>query len=110
IRRIDLRIPLVRGPARLPFRYGTAAADELSAGDVLSAARAVAARPGAFLASGGEPLRRADLSTLLHGLRELRPTNLGLSSGGAGVTGAMVDRLRSDGVRRLRVPFHCARR
>ncbi len=42
--------------------------------------------------------------------RELRPENLGLCTGGAGVTGTMVDRLRSVGVQRLRVPFHSARR
>ncbi len=109
--RTDLRVSLVRGPARLPWRGNTATeANELPTSDVLGAARAVAGRPGAFLVGGGEPLRRADLSTLLGELREVRPDHLGLSTGGAGVTAATVDRLRSAGVQRLRVPFHCARR
>lgn len=109
IRAIDLRLSLVRGPARLPWRSGTAG-DELSASDVLRAARAVAGRPGAFLLGGGDPLRRTDLPTLLHDLFELRAENLGLCTTGAGVTSAVVDRLRSAGVQRLNVPFHCARR
>ena len=108
---IDLRVSLVRGPARLPWRAGTAdARDELPASDVLRAARAAAGRPGAFLVGGGDPLRRADLSTLLHDLSGLRPENVGLSTAGAGVTSAAIDRLRSAGVQRLTVPFHCARR
>ncbi len=108
---IDLRVSLVRGPARLPWRAGTAdARDELPASDVLRVARAAAGRPGAFLVGGGDPLRRADLSTLLDDLSGLRPENVGLSTAGAGVTSAAIDRLRSAGVQRLTVPFHCARR
>jgi MoaA/NifB/PqqE/SkfB family radical SAM enzyme len=111
IRGIDLRVSLVRGPARLPWRGGSSAAgDELPASDVLRAARAVADRPGAFLIGGGDPLRRADLPALLHDLVQLRPGNLGLCTAGAGMTTAVVHRLRSAGVQRLSVPFHCARR
>ena len=77
-RRIDLRVSLVNGPPRLPWRDGTTTAgDDLSASDVLRAARAAAGRPGAFLVGGGDPLRRADLLTLLHDLHELRAENLG---------------------------------
>ena len=111
IRGSDFRISLVRGPARPSWRGGTTtAADELPASDVLQAARSVADRPGAFLVGGGDPLRRADLPSLLRDLRELRPNDLGLCTAGAGVTREAVDRLRSHGVRRLNVPFHSARR
>ncbi len=111
IRGIDLRVSLVRGPARLPWRGGATAADvELHASDVLHAARAVAGRPGAFLIGGGEPLRRNDLPTLLHDLCALRPQNLGICTAGAGLTSTVVHRLRSTGVQRVNVPFHCARR
>ena len=104
---VDLRISLVRGPAWLPWR---GSAEELPASDVLRAARAAAGRPGAFLVGGGEPLRRADLLGLLRDLFELRPDNLGLTTTGAGLTRAVVEHLRSAGVQRLHVPFHCARR
>lgn len=111
MRTIDLRVSLVRGRARLPWRSASAAADEeLSASDVLRAAEAAVDRPGAFLVGGGDPLGRADLLTLLQSLGELRPTHLGLSTAGAGITTAMIHRLRSAGVQRLVVPFHAARR
>jgi MoaA/NifB/PqqE/SkfB family radical SAM enzyme len=109
-RSIDLRIALVRGPARLPLRGGATADDELSASEVLAAARAVAGRPGAFVIGGGDPLRRADLVSLLRDLAALRPEGLGLRSSGAGLTSATIDRLRSAGVERIVIPFHCARR
>ena len=82
----------------------------MPASDILRAARAVAGRPGAFLLGGGDPLRRADLATLLHDLVQLRPENLGLCTAGAGISTAVVHRLRSAGVQRLNVPFHSARR
>lgn len=111
IRGINLRVSLVRGRAQLPWRSDAATADdELPASDIVHAARAAAGRPGAFLIGGGDPLRRADLPTLLHDLFELRPENLGLCTAGAGVTSAGLERLRSAGVQRLSVPFHCARR
>ncbi|MEO6027416.1 MAG: radical SAM protein, partial [Candidatus Binatia bacterium] len=111
IRNISLRVALVRGPARLPWRSAASAdAEALPASDVLQAARAVAGRPGAFLIGGGDPLRRGDLPTLLHGLVELRAENLGLCVPGAGVTTAVVEELRFVGVQRMSVPFHCARR
>ena len=82
----------------------------MPASDVLRAARAVAGHPGAFLLGGGEPLRRADLLALLHELVQLRSEHLGLCTAGAGITTAVVQRLRSAGVQRLNVPFHSARR
>jgi len=106
---IDLRLSLVRGPARLPWRAGSPGED-LPASDVLRAARAVAGRPGALLVGGGDPLRRADLLGLLGELVKLRPENLGLCTAGGGITTDVVHRLRSAGVQRLNVPFHCARR
>jgi MoaA/NifB/PqqE/SkfB family radical SAM enzyme len=109
-RGIDLRVSLIRGPARLPWRSDSAAADELPASDVLRAARAIGHRPGAFLVGGGDPLGRADLPTLLHDLAEVRSDNLGLTTAGARMTTAVVHRLRDAGVQRINVPFHCARR
>lgn len=108
-RGIDLRISLVRSPFLLPWRSG-AATDDLPGRDVLRAAHSVAGRPGAFLVEGGDPLRRGDLPALLHELHELRPENLGLTTAGAGLTSAALERLRSAGVRRINVPFHSARR
>ena len=108
---IDLRLSLVRGAARLPWRSGpSAAGEDLPASDVLRAARAVSGQPGAFLIGGGEPLRRADLPVLLQELVALRPDHLGLCAAGPGITTAVVHRLRSAGVQRLTVPFHSARR
>src|SRR5205823_5609615 len=59
---------------------------------------------------GDEPLCRADLLALLHELVQLRSEHLGLCTAGAGITTAVVQRLRSAGVQRLNVPFHSARR
>jgi MoaA/NifB/PqqE/SkfB family radical SAM enzyme len=83
---------------------------ELAAREILEVARACAGRPGAFLVGGGEPLDRADLRTLLRDLAELRPERLGVCTTGAGITSGVVEELRSAGVQRLSVPFHCARR
>ena len=110
IRNVDLRLALVRGPARLPWRGGSSpSGEELPASDVLGAARAVAGRPGAFLIGGGDPLRRADLAGLLRELLEIRREQLGICTAGAGLTTAVVHRLRAAGVQRVAVPFHCAR-
>lgn len=111
MRALDLRLALVRGPARLPLRRNQAeASDEIGGSDVLRTARAAAGRSGAFLVGGGDPLQRADLPTLLHELSALRPAHLGLCVPGAGLTSAVVGQLRSAGLQRLRVPFHSARR
>ncbi len=109
-RRIDLRLSLVRGSARLPWRGGAETGDDLPASEILRVAGAVAGRPGAFLIGGGDPLRRADLQALLRDLAALRPDDLGLCTTGAGLTSAVIARLRSHGVQRLSIPFHCARR
>jgi MoaA/NifB/PqqE/SkfB family radical SAM enzyme len=108
-RSIDLRLTLVRGPVRLPWRAGPPG-EELPASDVLAAARAVAGTPGALLVGGGEPLRRADVLELVTELARLRPENLGLCTPGGGMTTELVHALRSAGVQRMIVPFHCARR
>jgi hypothetical protein len=105
-RQVDLRLPLLRDRAALPWRCDAAAGDPLPLAEVLHAARSVAAVPGAFLLGGGEPLLRSDLPALLEPLRALRPNGLGLVSGGAGLD---AERLRAAGVERLHVPFHCAR-
>jgi MoaA/NifB/PqqE/SkfB family radical SAM enzyme len=110
-RAVDLRLALIRGPARLPLRAdATGSSAELAAREILDVARACADRPGAFLLGGGDPLARGDLPALLRDLVALRPEKLGLCTAGAGVTSAAVEELRSAGVRRLSVPFHCARR
>lgn len=83
--------------------------DDLCLDEILEAARAVNGRPGAFLLEGGDPLGRRDLPGLLTELAQLRPGNLGVSSFGSGITRASVQLLRSLGVQRLQVPFHCAR-
>lgn len=109
-RAIDLRLSLIRGPARLPWRGdAVATGDVLPASEVLAAARTFAG-PGAFLIGGGDPLRRADLPALLRDLAALRPQHLGLCTAGTGLDDAVVRELRSAGVQRLVVPFHCARR
>ena len=109
-RGVDLRVSLIRGPARLPWRAGSAADEDLPSGDVLRAARAIGRRPAAFLVGGGDPLGRADLPALLHDLAELRSENLGLTIAGARMKSAVVHRLRDAGVQRINVPFHSARR
>jgi MoaA/NifB/PqqE/SkfB family radical SAM enzyme len=83
--------------------------DELPLRDILHAARAVAARPGAFLLGGGDPIRRGDSRELLTELARMRPDNLGVCTPGHGITSAVAQRLRAAGVQRVRVPFHCAR-
>ena len=59
--------------------------------------------------TGGEPLGRSDLWALLAELVQLRPANLGMCTPGEGVSRVLVEHLRSLGVQRLHVPFHCAR-
>jgi MoaA/NifB/PqqE/SkfB family radical SAM enzyme len=107
---VDLRLALVRDGVSLPWRCSSSARDDLELNEILNAAKAVNGRPGAFLIGGGDPLRRSDLSELLAELARLRPANLGLCSAGHGVTKTLPQRLRSLGVQRVHVPFHCARR
>jgi hypothetical protein len=105
-RQVDLRLPLMRERAALPWRCDPEAGDPLSLDEILHDARGVAAEPGGWLLGGGEPLLRRDLPALLDGLHALRPNGLGLVSGG---TNLDAERLRAAGVERLHVPFHCAR-
>lgn len=105
----DLRLTLVHGPFRLPGR--TAPSDDpVPSEAVLRMANAMSDTPGTFLIAGGEPLRRVDLLTLLQGLSRLRPSRLGLCTPGQGLTGTVIERLRSAGVQRLSIPFHSARK
>lgn len=54
-------------------------------------------------------MRRSDLWELLTELALLRPTNLGLCLSGQEINKTVAQRLRSVGVQRIHVPFHCAR-
>lgn len=107
---VDLRLPLVRNEAILPLRYDPGAArDELSLSEILAAARAAGERPGAFVIGGGDPMRRSDLGEIVAELARLRPAHLGLYTAGHGVTTAVAQSLAAAGVKRVQVPFHCAR-
>ena len=77
--------------------------------EIVQAASAVGGWQGAFLVGGGDPIRRSDLWDLLSELARLRPANLGVCTSGHGVNQPLVERLRSVGVQRVHVPFHCAR-
>jgi len=106
---IDLRLPLVRSGATLSWRCEPPAVrHDLPLADILQTAAAVAV-PGAFLLTGGDPLRRSDLWELLTELARLRGTALGLCTAGQGLTKTLAQRLRAVGVQRIHVPFHCAR-
>lgn len=101
----------MRGPGRVPLRADAAATfAALDSSEILDVARACADLPGSFLVGGGDPLSRGDLARLLRDLAAVRPEKLGVCIDGAGVTSAAVEELRSAGVVRLSVPFHCARR
>jgi MoaA/NifB/PqqE/SkfB family radical SAM enzyme len=107
---VDLRLGLVRDRARLPWRCDpSSAAEELSRAEIVHAANTVAGRAGAFLIGGGAALRRSDWWELLAELVHLRPNDFGVCSSGHGVTPAVAQRLRREGVQRLHIPFHCAR-
>ncbi len=107
---IDLRLSLVTGFPTLAWRFAEASPrEELAVSDILRTASAVAATPGAFLIGGGEPLLRTDLWELLSALARMRPLNLGVLTSGQGASESTVRRLRSVGVQRVSVPFHCAR-
>lgn len=106
---LDLRLPLLR-TVGLPWRaHREPSADELDVAAIAAAARAVADRPGRFLLTGGEPLRRRELWEILAEVARLRPEHLGLCTSGQGLTPDVAERLRRLGVRRIQVPFHCAR-
>ena len=107
---VDLRLSVLRDGLSLLWRSDPhAPRDGLETGDVLRAAAAVSGRPGAFLVGGGDVLRRSDARELLTELARLRPEGLGLCSVGQGLTASVAGRLRSVGVQRVHVPFHCAR-
>lgn len=81
----------------------------MASSEIVHAANTVAGQPGAFLAGGGDFLRRGDAWELLTALARLRPGNFGLCTSGDGLTTAAARRLVSVGVRRVHIPFHCAR-
>jgi len=97
------------GPVQ-PWRSSSGGGADVPVTRLVAAARSQAARAaGAFLLSGGEPLRRADLASLLAELQSMGAADLGLWTAGEGMTRAVAERLRSLGVSRIHVPFHCAR-
>jgi MoaA/NifB/PqqE/SkfB family radical SAM enzyme len=104
----DLRLSLVRDHAVLSLRHD-APHDQRRADEILSTAAAVGEQPGAFVLSGGDPIRRDDLVPLLAELARLRPAQLALCVPGDGVSTTMARTLRAAGVQRVLVPFHCAR-
>ncbi len=106
---VDLRLSLIRDETILPLRSTPAAArDAVPSSEIAHAARALDGRAGAFLVSG-EVISRGDSLELLSELARLRPDQLGVCTAGPGVSPAVVQRLRSAGVQRVQVPFHCAR-
>src|SRR3954465_2000140 len=97
---VDLRLPLVRSGATLSWRHEpTAVRHDLPLAEILHTAAAVSV-PGAFLLTGGDPLRRTDLWELLTELARLRPAQLGLCTSGLGLTKTLAQRLRGVGVQR----------
>jgi len=105
----DLRLSLVRNPTALPWRSSSSSLDELTLHEILASVRAVSAQPGGLLIGGSDPLQRTDIWELLTELATLRPENLGVCTSGHGLDDTVVHRLRSVGVHRVHVPFHCAR-
>lgn len=105
--RIDLLLAVTAPGGALPWR--PAAGELRSRQDVLADARAVADQAGAFVLVGGDPLGRADLVDLLAELGQLRGDGLGLWTGGQHLHAATAPRLRDAGLRRVHIPFHCAR-
>ncbi len=60
--------------------------------------------------SGGEPTIRADLPDLIAALRSAGAPCLGLATDGWALTrDPVVDRLRAEGLQRVRIPLHCGR-
>ena len=94
--RVDLRLSLVRSGPLVPWRCERVPlSDEVTLHDIVQTANAAAERAGAFVVSGGDPLARGDLAELLAELARLRPTGLGMYTGGHGLTAPMADRLRA---------------
>lgn len=107
---VDLRLPLTdAGPGLLWRQEASGVRRELSSDEILRLARGLDGQPGSFLVGCGEPLRRSDSKSLLSELARIRPDNLGISVSGDGVTPAVVQGLLAIGVRRVHIPFHCAR-
>jgi len=105
----DLRLPLVERVG-VPWRQASSPVDRPLERDVIAAAaQSVEGRAGAFLLGGAEPLRRRDVLDLLTDLVRIRPDGLGICTAGEGVTVEVAKQLRGAGVRRVHVPFHCAR-
>jgi MoaA/NifB/PqqE/SkfB family radical SAM enzyme len=107
---MHLRLSLARNAPPVPWRWAPSATpDDLSSAEIIQAARGAGTQPGSWLVNDGDPLRRGDLWDLLGELRDLRPADLALCAFGRGVTRAVAQRLRTAGVARVHVPFHCAR-
>ncbi|MBX3025693.1 hypothetical protein KF840_12370 [bacterium] len=106
--RIDLLLALIRREGTLPWRVDRAV-DERPASEVLAAAQASSAQPGTLVLLGGDPLGRADIWELLAATAALRADGVDLWTSGQSLSAATVPRLRAAGVRRVHIPFHCAR-
>jgi MoaA/NifB/PqqE/SkfB family radical SAM enzyme len=105
----DLRLPLTRSGIALPWRCRSSHAwEQVPLADLVRAAGA-AGQPGGLVVGGGNPFQRGDLWELLTELARLRPDELTVCTSGHGITAPLAARLRAGGVRRVLVPFHCAR-
>jgi MoaA/NifB/PqqE/SkfB family radical SAM enzyme len=107
---VDIRLGLTADGPVQPWRAAATRGADLPSGHVAATARALTgSATGSFLLSGGEPLRRADLASLLAELHSIRAEDLGLVTAGEGMTRAVAERLLALGVCRVHIPFHCAR-
>ncbi|MBI3784747.1 MAG: hypothetical protein HY270_15245 [Deltaproteobacteria bacterium] len=107
---VDLRLSLVHGGASFLWRYDPSGPPKsLTRSEIVALTASLAGRPGSLLIGGAEPLERDDLPQLLDDLARQRPTNLGVYTVGRGLSKDTALRLRSAGVKRVHVPFHCAR-
>jgi MoaA/NifB/PqqE/SkfB family radical SAM enzyme len=105
--RVDLLLPLAGEPGALPWRHATGS--ERACAEVVASASRAGDQPGSIVLVGGDPLKRADLGELLAGIAAVRADGIGMWTPGHHLTGAALPRLRRAGVRRVHVPFHCAR-
>lgn len=107
---VDLRISAVRKATLLPWQCGPSSmGDELTLNEIVERAKGADGRQGVLLLGGGDLIRRGDLWELLAELIRLRSGNLGVCTSGYGVNTPVVERLRSIGVKRVCIPFHCGR-
>lgn len=106
---VDLRLASASGPRLLWRSSAGGQSRRPHPGDALvRVAESLTGRAGAILLDG-DPLQRPDLLSLLGELARLRPERLGISTFGDGITVESARRLAAAGLRRVLIPFHCAR-